>query len=205
MRRFGPVFLLLPAVLAAQGFSETRVIANPVPARFSVCFDHSCTTVVTDSLSPEEWQRATRPLHPPAPDAPAERAALARVIANLEAIVGRHTGTDRDLGRNLPGFGRPGQLDCIDESSNTRTYLLMLETTGLLRHHRVVERATRFGLFVGMPHTTAVIEETGTGERYAVDSWFLDNGEPPYIDTLEAWRAGGEPAPAAPPRAAERE
>ena len=32
-----------------------------------------------------------------------------------------------------------------------------LERDGLLRYHRVAGRATRFGLFVGMPHSTAVI------------------------------------------------
>jgi hypothetical protein len=44
-----------------------------------------------------------------------------------------------------------------------------------------------------MPHTTAVIEETASGDRYAVDSWFLDNGQPPYIARLEVWKAGGAP------------
>ena len=44
-----------------------------------------------------------------------------------------------------------------------------------------------------MPHTTAVIEDIGTGTRYAVDSWFFDNGIPPAIVELSAWKKGWGP------------
>jgi hypothetical protein len=189
-----PALALLPSGLqAAPYFMPVDRITEPTPERFSVCFDHSCTTVVTDALSRNEWGLATQALQNPAATASEERLAIARAIAIFEDVVGRHTGTYRDQGGNLRGFGQPRQLDCIDESTNTTTYLRLLERSGLLRHHRVLERSTRFGLFVGMPHTTAVIEETGTGDRYAVDSWFLDNGRPPYIARLEIWKAGGKP------------
>jgi hypothetical protein len=184
----------LPACLqAAPYFMPVDRVMEPAPERYSVCFDHSCTTVVTDALSPAEWDMATQPLKNPSTTAVEERLAIAQAIAIFEEIVGRHTGTYRDKGRNLRGFGQPGQLDCIDESTNTTTYLRLLERGGLLHHHRVLERSTRFGLFVGMPHTTAVIEDAGTGDRYAVDSWFRDNGQPPYIVKLDIWKAGGEP------------
>ena len=184
---------LAPGLLAAGGIMPADKITEPTPGRYSVCFDHSCTSIVTNSLSQDEWRLATAHLQTPVLSAGDERLAIARSIAVFEDIVGRHTGTYRDKGRNLPGFGQPGQLDCIDESTNTTTYLRLLERGGLLRHHRVLERSTRFGLFVGMPHTTAVIEETASGDRYAVDSWFLDNGQPPYIARLEVWKAGGAP------------
>jgi hypothetical protein len=178
---------------AAPYFPPVDRITEPTREHFSVCFDHSCTTVVTDALTQAEWDRATQPLKNPSTTAAEERLAVAEAIAIFEQIVGRHTGTYRDKGRNLRGFGQPGQMDCIDESTNTTTYLRLLERGGLLHLHRVLERSTRFGLFAGMPHTTAVIEDTGTGDRYAVDSWFLDNGQPPYIVRLEVWKAGGEP------------
>ena len=188
-----PLAFLPSTLQAASYFMPVDKITEPTPERYTVCFNHSCATVVTDSLSQDEWGKVTQPLHNPSATAAEERLAIARSIASFEDIVGRHTGTYRDKGRNLPGFGQPGQLDCIDESTNTTTYLRLLARGGLLRHHRVLERSTRFGLFIGMPHTTAVIEETGTGDRYAVDSWFLDNGQPPYIARLEVWKAGGEP------------
>jgi hypothetical protein len=168
-------------------------IREPTPERFTVCFNHSCTTVVTDALSQDEWKMATEALREPAATAADERQAIARSIAVFESIVGRHTGTYRDKGGNLRGFGQPGQLDCVDESTNTTTYLRLLERGGLLHHHRVLEVSTRFGLFVGMPHSTAVIEETASGDRYVVDSWFLDNGQPPYIARFDVWKSGGGP------------
>ncbi|MFV1972233.1 MAG: hypothetical protein ACC648_00820 [Thiohalobacterales bacterium] len=187
------VLLFWPAIVAADFFSDAAVIPAPRPELFSVCYDHSCNTIVTDTLSPEEWRTASAELMLPLPSAADERHAVALAIAAMEDIVGRHTGTGIDSGGNLRGFGRPSQMDCIDESTNTNTYLLMFERDGLLKHHTVVRRSTRFGLFVGMPHTTAVIQANETQQRYAVDSWFHDNGKPPYIERLELWKAGGEP------------
>ena len=111
----------------------------------------------------------------------------------MELIVGKQTGTDADRGGNWSGFGRAGQMDCIDESTNSTTYLRMLEKEGYLNHHRVVDRATRYGIFVGAPHTTAVIQENSSQTLYAVDSWFFDNGELPVIVKLSEWRTGWRP------------
>ena len=185
--------LLLPGTPIANDFFGKDVITVPQPELFSVCYDHSCTTVVTASLSTDEWQQATAVLRHPYQTPADEREAIATAIAGMEEVVGRHTGTSSDTGGNLPGFGKPSQMDCIDESTNTNTYLLMFEREGLLKHHTVVNRSTRFGLFVGMPHTTAVIKDNVTQQRYAVDSWFHDNGQSPYIERLEVWKAGGDP------------
>ena len=195
-RRVLPLLLILSPVAGpvADNFVHGDIISTPTPSRYSVCFDHSCTSVVIDSLSDAEWHQVAAPLRNPASSAAQERAAIARSMALFETIIGRHTGTTLDRGRNIAGFGQPGQLDCIDESTNTTTYLRLLERDGLLRFHRVAERATRFGLFVGMPHSTAVIEEFDSGSRYAVDSWFRDNGQLPHIVRLEDWRSGLDPA-----------
>lgn len=183
----------MPGAVPAEGFFREGIITDPVPALFSICFDHSCTTVVSVSLTTEEWRYASQPLQSPAHSAAGERSAIACAIARFENVVGRHTGTSADLGRNLQGFGQPGQLDCIDESTNTTTYLRLLERNGLLHYHDVGDRVTRFGFSAGMPHTTAVIQERTTGARFAVDSWFFDNGEPAYIVDLAAWRSGEDP------------
>ena len=111
----------------------------------------------------------------------------------MEQIVGNHTGPRDDKGGNLRGFGRPGQLDCIDESTNATTYLYLFASAGLLRHHALESRSTRFGLFVGMPHSTAVIEDLGSSSHYVVDSWFRDNGQLPHIVRLEDWHSGLDP------------
>jgi len=187
-----------PAQLPAARFSHydadtQEIISNPTPDVFSVCFDHSCHTVETHSITWQEWKQVTTPLETPGESAEKERHAIAAAIAIMEEIVGQRTGTYQDLGENLRGFGKTGQMDCIDESTNTNTYLYMLEQAGYLKWHKLLDRSTRFGIFAGMPHTTAVIEEINSHTRYAVDSWFFDNGKPPAIVELSAWKKGWDP------------
>jgi len=187
------VVCLSAVPVVADTYVRSDIITQPTPERFSICYDHSCASVATLSVNKEEWRRAIAPLSRGAMNALDERAAIADAIAIFEEIIGEHLGTSDDRGGNLAGFGRPKQLDCIDESTNSSTYLRMLERDGLFRYHTVMDRSTRFGIFVGMPHTTAVIRENETGVRYAVDSWFFDNGQPPYIVDLKAWKSGEDP------------
>lgn len=113
----------------------------------------------------------------------------------MEALIGPLTGTSNDRGRNFQGVGTDGQMDCIDESTNTTSYLTMLVQDGLVTRHSVQDRVTRGFFIFGWPHTTAVIRDNESGERFAVDSWFLDSGEPPFILPLQVWRDGWEPPP----------
>ncbi|MBI3343435.1 MAG: hypothetical protein HY028_00920 [Gammaproteobacteria bacterium] len=172
----------------ADTFVRPDIITDPTPARFSVCSEHTCKRVTVVGLQPEQWQRERRLFLPPPLDAVQERERIAQAIALMEAMVGPLTGTEQDKGRNFQGVGIEGQMDCIDESTNTTTYLTMLLKDGLLKWHSVEDRATRGFFIFGWPHTTAVIREAGSDALFAVDSWFLDNGQPPYIQKLEDWR-----------------
>ena len=180
----------------ADVFVRDDIITEPVYNRFSVCYEHGCQKVVALSLTLPEWNKITASLQQPLPAASDERAAIATTVSNMEHVVGRRTGTHFDKGGNLRGFGQPGQMDCIDESTNTITYLSMLAENGLLQHHAVMDRVTRFGIFAGPPHTTAVIRENASGQLFAVDSWFFDNGEPPAILKIQTWKTGWHPAEA---------
>lgn len=188
--------MLTVAAASADVFVRDDIITDPTYNHFSVCYEHTCQQVVARSLSQQEWLEITVPLRVPLPTAGDERAAIAATVRNMETAVGQLTDTSQDKGGNLAGFGLPGQMDCIDESTNTTTYLSMLTDSGLLKHHTILDRATRFGLFVGVPHTTAVIRETGTGQRFAVDSWFYDNGHAPAIIDIQQWKSGWEPGEA---------
>ncbi|MCL5669215.1 MAG: hypothetical protein M1392_04395 [Gammaproteobacteria bacterium] len=177
----------------ADTFVSGAVIKNPAPARFSVCYEHTCSKVAQLALPERQWQ-SVRALFNPAPqDAQAEREVIARAVAQMERLVGPLTGTAHDKGRNFKGVGIAGQMDCIDESTNTTTYLAMMAHDGLLQWHTVEDRVTRGFFIFGWPHTTAVICDITDSQRYAVDSWFRDNGEEPYILPLEIWRGGWQP------------
>lgn len=177
----------------ADIFVRRDIITDPAPERFSVCSGHTCSKVTQVSLPPAQWQQVRDQFSPAAESAADERSDIARAIALMERLVGPLAGTANDKGRNFQGVGTEGQMDCIDESTNTTNYLTMLVRQRLVTRHSVQDRATRGFFIFGWPHTTAVIRDNVTGEQYAVDSWFLDNGEPPFMLPLQVWRDGWEP------------
>ena len=77
-------------------------------------------------------------------------------------------------------------MDCIDESTNTFQYLLALEELELLKWHRVDQKQRRIIWLA--THWTATITEIESNVSFAVDSWYRDNGELPYIQPLADWR-----------------
>ncbi len=187
------LLLVFPVAATADVFVREDIITSPRPDLFSICQDYSCKTVVEQAMTPAEWKEASSPLSSPSPDAATERSAIAAAIRKMEEIIGVKTGTSHDLGGTFPGTGLTGQMDCIDESTNTTTYLRMLSSAGFLKKHVVDDRAHRGFFIFGWPHSTAVIRESGSNLKFAVDSWFHPNGEPPEILLLETWRDGWEP------------
>ena len=178
----------------ADTFVREDIITDPDPAQFNVCYNYGCASLAWLKLSDEQWQRLRSVFAQPAATPSEERGQIRTAIALFETMVGAMTGTASDKGGTWPGFGQSGQMDCIDESTNTTIYLRMLQKYGLLRWHSVADRATRWSLFT-WPHTTAVIEERTSHRPWAVDSWFLDNGEPPFVLPLETWKDGWKPPP----------
>jgi hypothetical protein len=163
----------------------TTAVASSDQQQFFVCTDYHCDKGAMVTLTAGQWQ-AVRDLFTLDASAAQERENIRQAIALLERDVGIITGTWRDLAGNVAGAGKPGQLDCISESKNTTTYLTLLFQDGLLRHHDIEERRVRRPLIFNA-HWSAVIRERHTGQRFAVDSWFLDNAQPPYIQPLEEW------------------
>jgi len=197
----GAALAAVQPVTAGTAYDELpRLYAHPrilTLAAVPVCFDHGCAVVKPVRISDQQWQQVIGELSPPADDAVGERGQIRRAVARMEQITGVLAGTASDRGGNLVGLATPGpQMDCIDESSNTTTYLTLLEQYGLLRWHSVEPRAHRgYMIFGGWPHFAAVIRDRGTGHRWVVDSWFHDNGQPPEIVDIETWQSGWEPRP----------
>ncbi|GGB54151.1 hypothetical protein GCM10011316_27730 [Roseibium aquae] len=119
----------------------------------------------------------------------AEREAIARAVAWNERRVAPEVGSADDRGGlDLHNAHVRGQMDCIDEATNTTSLLLMAQTRGYLRHHTVGRPVSRGFLLDGKyPHATASIREKQSGKRYAVDSWPRGNGKAPDIVALKAW------------------
>jgi hypothetical protein len=184
--------LLLPVPAGAQAFGRDDIITEPTWQRFSVCYDNGCSSLAVVSLTEAQWEQVKATLVPVSWTPAEEREHLRNAIALLETFAGQATGTWKDKGGTF-NFRSDGQMDCVDESINTTLYLTMFQRYNLLHHHRVADRAVRGWFIFGWPHETAVIREIGSKALWAVDSWFLDNGQPPYVLPLEVWKAGWTP------------
>ena len=168
-------------------------VTHPTFADFSVCYGNTCRYIATLGLGQEEQERIRGMFSTATLSPEEERARIRDAVAALERITGDKTGTSADRGENLNGLGQAGQMDCVDESTNTTVYLTMLQVDHLLRWHAVEPRTSRGLGSLQVPHFTAVIRDKNDNMRYAVDSWFLDNGEPPFIVPLSIWGKGWRP------------
>jgi hypothetical protein len=120
-----------------------------------------------------------------------ERRAVAYAIGWMEKRTGDVIGTSTDRpGMDFEASGDPTQQDCVDEATNTTSYLLILERNGLLKHHIVGTPFSKENLLrgvAGWPHWTAVLKENANGQKWAVDSWIYINGENPAVVEAEKW------------------
>jgi len=120
-----------------------------------------------------------------------ERRGVAYAIAWMEKRVGKALGTDKDRpGMEFAGSGDPTQQDCVDEATNSTSFLLVMQHNDLLKHHRVGRPFSKGNILQGIqywPHWAAILIENDTGQRYAVDSWIYENGVNPAIVKAEEW------------------
>ena len=160
-------------------------IDRPLP-EVTICYNYDCNRTAHVRPGVDEWSTIVNQFKPAARSAVEERDMIRRAIAILEHIAGTQTPTYRDRGRNPIVNDWPGQMDCIDESTNTKRYLDLLQERGLLRWHRVAERVYRAPHLFDQ-HWAGQIIELETLDSYVVDSWFLDNGNMPYVQALNNW------------------
>lgn len=129
-----------------------------------------------------------------------ERRAVAYAVGWMERRVGPATGTAWDRA-SLEFMNASGQLDCVDEATNATSYLLVLQSNGLLRHHFVIRPFSKASFFK-WPHFAAMMQQRSTGRVYAVDSGVGPNGANPAITPASEWYIDdGYTAPDPTPRA----
>ena len=161
------------------------VLANT--ADFMHCYDFGCKSVQPVSFSPAQWQSLGEIFARPALSAWLEKQQIRAAVGLMEGYAGAQVGSDQDKGGNYPGADIHHQQDCIDESTNTYQYLLALEQRDWLRWHKVEGKQRRFTWLI-FEHWSAVIRDIQSNELYVVDSWYLDNGEKPFVQKLDDWR-----------------
>jgi hypothetical protein len=200
------ISLSIAACNAQAALSDMSRIFRQTPSleAFEICFGGGCAEVKQVALNNEEWQKVVHLFALNAAlNAAQERERIAEAIGLLEVIVGEKIGTSNDIAGTFYTGNLVGQLDCNDEAINTTTYMRLMRQTGLIKWHEVEDTRTRSFFFNGWPHSTAVMHDVQTGERFAVDSWFYDNGAPATIVPFAIWKSGYRPAdsPIGQPRA----
>ncbi len=177
----------------AADFLQLQKLQQPTVANFQVCAAQGCDRISTLSYENEEWQRIARLFETPVISAQQERQRISQAVALAEQLVGGKNGTAYDYGRNAGLFSGHPQLDCVAESANTTVAMMLLQQQGMLKYHRVIYPHNRNILSFRMAHYSAAIEERETQRRFAVDSWFFDNGKQPVIVPIEDWKDGYDP------------
>ncbi len=185
------------AMLAVAGCSSApsgsgiKTIGNAAPKRLFVCHGYGCTYRTRLDLGASDGAKFKAILAAGKASPNAERAAISRAVQYFENRTYQVIGI-RDLPKGAIGASRiKGQMDCIDESTNTNALLLYLANRGLLKHHTVAKKQSRGFFFDGRyPHWTAAIRDS-KGELWVVDSWYAPMGGAPDIMPLSAWKPRG--------------
>ncbi len=164
-------------------FISDNILAST--AEFKQCYDYGCKSTTEFSFNQQQWKQITAIFSQPALSPWLEKQQIRQAIALMEEISGAIVGTSQDKGGNYQGQELTFQQDCIDESTNTSQYLNALQQRQLFHWHQVDQKKRRIvWLFT---HWTAVIREQQSNELFAVDSWYRDNGDMPYIQKLQDW------------------
>lgn len=187
--------LLAAAVLAGctstgresrNAFAVSGPLSAPV---MKVCSGYGC--ILEDRFSFSQAETAElKALFEPATGPEGERLAIQKAIGRMEQMARRHLRYRPDIKKAYQkNAGKRGQMDCVDESLNTTSYLKFLDGRGFLKHHKPRRRFAERGFLVDgrYPHKSAVIVDAA-GTEWTVDSWYEGDGSQPQIMRLRAWK-----------------
>jgi hypothetical protein len=160
----------------------------PTPASVVICHGIGCARRTEIGLGKGDHSKLAALLATGKASAAAERGAVATAIAWFDRRVGPEAGTTKRIARaSAMTQSGPGQMDCIDTSRNTTSYLVILDQLRLLRFHQIEAPVARG--FITSPHATAVLRETKSGQKWAIDNWTRKYGEKPDVMPLDMWMA----------------
>lgn len=209
---------VLACGLAVSAWAQVSTAPASEGATLKVCFNYGCLAEAEVSFSPAQLDEITVLLR--AGDAAGERARLGEAIGRLYAWAGAQSPIAADKGGNLADDAVYGRMDCIDHSLTTTRFLRLLEARGMLRYHTVEERVLRSRFLLFQHYAAQIVERDSApraqlevaevpgvvsdsrdakvaavpmAARFAVDSWFYDNGLPAAILPLADWNAGEGP------------
>jgi hypothetical protein len=163
----------------------------PEGDRVFVCSAYGCRTQTPFKFTAADIAEVRKIMLGGAASAAAEREAAKKALAWMGHRADTAVGTAGDRpGDDMQGNGDPGQMDCVDVATNLTSYMLVMESQKMLRHHAVgsmyVKEDIRRG-WSGWTHYAGILVENNSKQKFAVDGWLLASGKPPEIIEVERW------------------
>jgi hypothetical protein len=193
-------FSLIAGGCTHEGFGTadkhfaTFSVPPPTNSTVHVCHAYGCRVRTKFTFTEQDFvdlSAIMKKWRTKADTAEDERRGAAYAIGWIETRVGNEIGTKDDrAGMDFAGSGDPTQQDCVDEATNTTSYMTVMQSKGLLPHHTVGVPFAKDNYLKGISgwtHWTAILTENANHQRWAVDSWIYANGENPAIIEAEKW------------------
>ncbi len=173
-------------------------VSSPLPPEYviepdgsvtlRVCFNWSCSSRQTMNFTPDDMELVKERMATCSGTTLHDRLQRVRIgIWQMESLAEKYQPLlVNDLPMNELEEDTVGRTDCIDNSSNTTTYLEILQDIGELTGWTISSPDVRNRLLITV-HWTAVIVDTDSGLSWSVDSWFRPNGHLPMVMPLQDW------------------
>lgn len=177
-----------------EGYLNQWNVHNYTSQGFDHCKGYGCRLIDHIKLDARSWRKIDRFFVPKSKTPVIERQRLAKVASAFEKIVAPITNTTNDVKGTFYKLG-DDQLDCVDESINTTTLLLILRERGHILFHDVKAPTSRPPFLGGnrWPHQAATIKDRETNIHYVVDTWFENSGGTSYVLPVQQWVYGWSP------------
>lgn len=204
--------LLVPAATlpATNGEPEAWSISTirPLPPNyridtdgsvsFRLCYNWSCATRETVRFTAADMARIEQLMDACPDDSIQNRLQRLRIgIWQMEELAEKYQPLlVNDQGTNEADREFPGRTDCIDNTTNTTTFLHILRDMGKIPGWSIAPPEARNLLLISGVHWTAVVSDRQDGGLWSVDSWYRPNGHLPFVMPLTDWsrdRLGWDP------------
>lgn len=198
-----PAFVVVYALVAApwsRSEAYQATTTSPLPAEYlinpdgsvtlRICFNSSCSTVEVMTFTADDLAVVREQLAHCPSEALHDRLQRIRIaVWQMEVLAQKYQpilANDRAV--NDQEYGVEGRTDCVDNASNTTTFLRILEDLGELPGWSVASPRVRNRLDLNLVHWTATVIDQRSGAYWAVDSWFRPHGHLPFVMPLADWK-----------------
>jgi len=181
--------LIISSAVPLQPEYQTRADGS---VELRICFNWSCARRKRVTFTAGDMAEASRQMAQCSDKTLYDRLQRIRIgIWQMELLAQKYLpALANDRGLNGQEIDVEGRTDCVDNASNTTTYLHIFKDFSALPGWSIEEPEVRDLLDVTEVHWTAVVADQQSGERWSVDSWLRPNGHLPFVLPLASWSAG---------------